>query len=327
MPIKVRISLPKISGQFPDFAASWLGAPMLVSANSLFDHKHKRFRKFEWKRSTFYGDLALDSAGYVAMSLYGGYPWSVDDYVEMMAIGSGISDERNRTGPSFAWWAAMDLCCEPDIAIGRQGVRDRVKGTVDLWEQTVEIVRYWRDYEGANWLTMPMPTIQGWTPSDYVYCLELYAMAFDRLKKTRMDSLFADQGDEFPGLMGVGSVCGRNLHGPDGILSVVETIDQVLPSGVKVHLFGVKGSALSYLHGNPRIESIDSMAWDKRAKEALGQLRRSSGLPMLEANAQYRFTNEWRMEYMKRWYERQGERQIEGEPQSQDDYQLKGGEK
>jgi len=46
----------------------------------------------------------------------------------------------------------------------------------------------------------------------------------------------------------------------------VEALDRVLPSGVGLHLFGVKGTALRFLSDHPRIASVDSMAWDFAAR-------------------------------------------------------------
>jgi len=320
MSIKVRIGVPKISGAFPDFAVGWLGAPILVSANSLYDHGNKRFRDFVWKPSTWYGDVALDSAGFVAMSKYGGYPWSVDDYVEMMAMGSGTGMERSRTGHGpFTWWAAMDLCCEPDIAKDHAEVKARVEGTVAMYMDTVRTVRHWRDVEGCSWLTMPMPTIQGWRPDDYLYCLELYAWAFEKLKRERHESQWADHGDEFPPLMGLGSVCQRHLNGADGLLNIVDQVSRALPPGVALHLFGVKGTALPHLRGNPRIHSTDSMAWDFRAQRALRDVRADSGLPYKEAIRAFPYSNEWRMRFLKEWRDKQQARLEEGEARGGDD--------
>lgn len=39
-------------------------------------------------------------------------------------------------------------------------------------------------------------------------------------------------------------------------------MDRMLPVHVKLHLFGVKGGAISEFGGHPRQASIDSTAWD-----------------------------------------------------------------
>ena len=48
-------------------------------------------------------------------------------------------------------------------------------------------------------------------------------------------------------MVGVGSVCRRHLHGPDGLIAIMGALDRVLPSGTVVHLFGAKGNALPAL--------------------------------------------------------------------------------
>lgn len=49
-------------------------------------------------------------------------------------------------------------------------------------------------------------------------------------------------------------------------MAVLRVLERVLPRHVRLHLFGVKGDALQALHGNPRILSVDSMAWDQAAR-------------------------------------------------------------
>jgi hypothetical protein len=73
---------------------------------------------------------------------------------------------------------------------------------------------------------------------------------------------------ELPALVGVGSVCRRDLSGRAGLLAVVEALDRALPPRTRLHLFGVKGSAIRRLAGHPRVPSVDSMAWDLAARYA-----------------------------------------------------------
>ena len=71
-----------------------------------------------------------------------------------------------------------------------------------------------------------------------------------------------------PPLVGVGSVCRRNVSGRDGLLAILEALDASLPPRTRLHLFGVKGSAIRRLAGHPRVHSVDSMAWDLNARYA-----------------------------------------------------------
>jgi hypothetical protein len=73
-------------------------------------------------------------------------------------------------------------------------------------------------------------------------------------------------------MVGIGSVCRRHLHGPDGLLAIVEALDRVLPEGTVCHLFGAKGSALPALEQAGlahRVGSTDSMAWDMAVRRAM----------------------------------------------------------
>src|SRR3546814_1516716 len=75
-----------------------------------------------------------------------------------------------------------------------------------------------------------MPVIQGRHPGDYERCAEALAHMTERT-----------------GLVGVGSMCRRPVHGADGLIAVVDRLDQILPRRTRLHLFGVKGDAIPYL--------------------------------------------------------------------------------
>lgn len=229
-------------------AAREIGAPTLVSANAFWrdgDHfTHSRDEIFQL------GDVAIDSAGFVAMARYWHYPWSLDRYVDFVA----------RARPT--WWAAPDYCCEPEIARDRAEVLDRVARTAEKL--------HWANAVAADrGVPPPMPVIQGWFPDDYLRCAE------------RMTDL--------PDLVGIGSVCRRDLGGTAGVVSVLSRLDAELPRHVRFHLFGVKGAAIRALAGHPRIASIDSAAWDFNA-------RRRRDL------YDGKYTIETRAAHMKKWY-------------------------
>nr|WP_244138478.1 hypothetical protein [Burkholderia stabilis] len=79
-----------------------------------------------------------------------------------------------------------------------------------------------------------------------------------------------------PALIGLGSVCRRDLHHPKhGLFAILNGLEGRLPQGTKLHLFGVKGAALDRVKMYPFVASCDSMAWDYSArKDAFNQ-----GLP------------------------------------------------
>lgn len=208
--------------------AAALNASLLVSANSLWDNDRKRFRGFECY-SQF--DVALDSGGFVAMKQYGGYRWTVDDYV-MLA---------KRMRPT--WWAQMDFCCEPELADSPSSVWKRIDLTV---HHLRECQRVAQDQD----VPMPVPVLQGWEAGDYCRG-PIYERDF-----------------RWPALVGVGSVCRRHLTGRAGLINVLEALNTALPKHVKLHLFGVKSQAIAKLVSEfpGRIASIDSMAYNMQAR-------------------------------------------------------------
>lgn len=228
MSIVTRVGLPIPGGELLAHCKA-RKLPCLVSANALYARDKDgrgRFRlpppgKFEGV------DCALDSGGFVAMSRYNGFPYTLEEYVELA-----------QAAP-WAWVAPFDLCVESSIAQNRAEVQLRLAGTVR---------NYYRLAAYARDLPLPyiLPTLQGATARDYLWCVDQMGLAHDDGAK----------------LIGVGSMCRRETHGPDGILAIVETLDRALPPGTSLHLFGVKSDSLAPLAGHPRVGSIDSCAWD-----------------------------------------------------------------
>lgn len=246
----IRLGVPLVCGALPR-AAGELGAAVLFSANAF--RRGGRWRPISPALATL--DCALDSAGFVAMVRYGGYPWSRDEYLDLC-----------RAHP-WTWYATRDFCCEPQIARNRGEVLKRVTATVDEFFALRRLATLERG------MRAPMPVLQGWEPDDYALCADLYGFA------------------AWPSLVGLGSVCRRQLHGRDGVARIVDDLDRRLPFGVRLHLFGVKGDVLEALRGHPRVGSIDSMAWDFAARRAGGDRSMSN-----------------RIEHMRRWYARVTER-------------------
>ncbi len=234
--LQMRVGLPLTGGALPA-AARQRGYPVLFSANAFartFAGSHERAGEFQGFRVPRPGqldglDAALDSAGFVAAARYGDYRWTVSDYYDLVGAFP------------WAWHAAMDFCCEPEIAADRPLRLLRIAATaVMLMRCTAEAER--------RGLPAPMPVLQGWTPAEYALCAEWLPLA------------------RWPSLVGLGSVCRRPVHGPTGILAILEAVDALLPEHVRLHLFGVKGEALAVLAKHPRVASADSMAWDMQAR-------------------------------------------------------------
>jgi hypothetical protein len=281
----MRVGLPEVNGRLPT-AAERLGLPVLVSASRLWDARRRRFRARG--ENTWELDIALDSAGFTVMKQWGGeYPWSVEEYVHL-----GLFD-------TWAWFSQPDLCCEPEIADSAAEVERRVAQSADLLAEARDIARELRSREcarlgvsfgasayqdcmGPEGMKWPMPVLQGWLPEHY------------RDSVRRVDAVL---GGRWPEMVGVGSVCRRDIHGEDGLLSILAALDEVLPEDVGLHLFGVKGGAVPhltpYLH---RIASLDSMAWDFAARRS--QHRKPADLAPMD----------WRIQHMTRWAGQQQER-------------------
>lgn len=230
----VRVGLPTTSPVFAD-RCRWLKAPVMISANAL-----RRRGRFRPPRNLELLDVALDSAGFVAMLRYGGFPWSISDYVAL----AGSFE--------WAWWASMDYCCEPEVAADRDEVRRRQDETFRLLGEC----RTEADRQGVQ---PPMPVLQGWTPDDYERAVEQLGPV---------------------GLVGVGSMCRRHVS---GVLPIIDRLDRCLPRDVTLHLFGVKGPAMTALRGHHRIVSVDSMAWDMACRREADNQRTTTRADWLEA--------------------------------------------
>jgi len=259
--VEVRVGIPLTGGKLVA-AAREAGYPVLFSANAFFVAHGKGspmegdFRKFkEIDPQQFEGlDAALDSAGYVAAAKYGDYRWTPEQYLDLAAAFP------------WRWYASIDWCVEPGVAGDRPMRILRMAATANMVGRLNRLA----DIRG---MPRPMPVIQGWTAAEYLECAGWMPLL------------------EWPDLVGVGSVCRRNLSGPDGIFAILDALDARLPRNVRFHMFGVKSAALAKLAGHPRIASSDSMAWDFGAR-----CDRRTGRDMA-----------YRIERMHEWAEKQGE--------------------
>lgn len=239
MPIDIIVGLPHLNEGAILGRARSLQQTALISANGLSRWSTKRgWREWAGWRTRLLQNarglsaLCLDSAGFVAAARYGGFPWSIADYV---ALASSYP---------FRWWASADYCVEAEIARDRGEVIDRLSRTIRA-NRDCRILA--EDYGISDTL---MPVIQGRRPEDYERCI---------------DALWHSIRPGSP--VGVGSMCRREIHGPEGLIAVIDHLDRILPSGVRLHLFGVKGTALPFLLPfGRRIASIDSQAYGISAR-------------------------------------------------------------
>ncbi|WP_313806630.1 hypothetical protein [Sphingobium sp.] len=245
MTMEIIVGLPHLNkGPILDRVVA-LRQPALISANCLSRYSvSKGWRDWTgWRTGQLanarpLASLHLDSAGFVATARYGAFPWSIAHYVALAAAFP------------FRWWASADYCVEQEIAADRAQVLERLSRTIAA---NFECRRRADDH---GILSTMMPVIQGRRPCDYERCLDALWGLIERAP-----------------LIGVGSMCRREVAGPEGLIAVVEHLDRILPRSIRLHLFGVKGPAIPYLLPfGKRIRSIDSQAYGTSARrEALSR--------------------------------------------------------
>lgn len=297
-----------------------LGAPTLLSVGSMF--RGPRGEVTSTGFPTFQGftpvgaaawvtDSALDSAGFTAM-LAGGYRWTPSDYVDFVVTNRGDGEMPF----PWAWWSSMDYCVEPQIAKDREEVQRRMQLTVETYGEILDHLNHWRR-EGVTDVPDPMPILQGRLPEDYAWSARALAKEIDQHHECSCpfggdcEAEWHREHAGLPVLVGLGSVCRRNVHGPDGLLAVLSALDKVLAPHVQLHLFGVKGDALAHIGPyKHRVRSIDSMAWDEAAKRTVQKARKAAGVLDVKPGEPGWISNttENRAAHMRDWYETQREK-------------------
>lgn len=239
--MQIIIGLPTLSRGPLLETALQLGAPVMLSASALARWENSNgVRSFRgWNRRALDRiqglglKLHLDSAGFVAAALRGGYDWTPESYIFDLC-----------SHPAITRFSAMDLCVEREITGGRIGIDDRIARTVNL---------NWRCHRlslEAQTRQRLMPVIQGETPDDYLHCFDAIS-GMIRAGET----------------IGIGSMCRRPTGGKIGTNTIVDALDQALPKDVRFHLFGIKSDgAEAATHYGDRIASIDSQAYGMRAR-------------------------------------------------------------
>lgn len=137
----VRAGLPETTEHLPAVTSA-RAIPVLVSAGRLWNGRAGRFRAPglpTWKQAD------------VALTHHGGYPWSVDDYVELVAVHRGLAPREGGLPAPWSWWSQTDLCCEPEVAADRAAVTHRVEGTARLLRECREAVEWWRGEVLVRW--------------------------------------------------------------------------------------------------------------------------------------------------------------------------------
>jgi hypothetical protein len=209
-----------------------------------------------------FGPWALDSGGFTQIQRHGQWLEHPDSY------GSAVVRILDECGwpPDFA--APQDWMCEPWVVLGGRhdgqdfhgsvfahlGLRRAVRVHQEL---TVENYCYLREqFPMVAWI----PVLQGWTLSDYLRCVDLYAAAgVDLTAEHRV---------------GLGSVCRRESTGEAGLIA-----STLAGLGLRLHGFGFKTDGLR--EHAAHLASADSQAWSRVAR--LQHLR----LPQCTHRARY----------------------------------------
>jgi hypothetical protein len=258
----MRVGIPHSGGRLAAHAFNEDFACM-VSASAFWS---KSARKFHMPEATDLTevDFALDSAGYTGLlnfqrngkqeGIAGIFPWSFEAYLEFANL-SGCS-----------WYSQSDLCVEQAVANNREAIEYRIRATATLLEGALRILYAWQNELSrtcnstvvANLLRPPVPVLQGRNTSDYMLSLDLLNQVWGRWEGWL---------DKAPSLIGVGSMCRRDLLHPDeGLYAIMDTLGRNFPKGSRAHLFGVKNQALNEIPKMDFIASSDSMAWDYSAR-------------------------------------------------------------
>lgn len=141
-----------------------LKATMLVSANAL-SRWHGRGVAREWQgwdlrqlRNIPAGrSLMLDCGGFTSHMRYGGFPWSIDHYIDLAA------------SFPFTLFASFDYPVESEIAHDRATIDERLARTIGANRETR------RRAADAGISGRFMPVLQGRTAADYERCADALA--------------------------------------------------------------------------------------------------------------------------------------------------------
>lgn len=198
--------------------------PLLVSHRRLGHRRTLPRATTEW---------ALDSGGFTELQLHGRWQTDEKDYVRAVRR---YADEIG----NLTWAAPQDWMCEHHILTRtgltvREHQRRTVRNLVRLRELAPEL----------PWV----PTLQGWTLTDYERCADLY------------DRAGIDLAAE--PLVGIGTVCRRQSSAD------VERIMRAFATReLNLHGFGIKITGLNrYAEA---LSSSDSMSWSMRGRYVPG---------------------------------------------------------
>lgn len=190
---------------------------ILISASVLWSRKRGCFIKFNPPKSD---ELFLDPGGFGFHRRNSDYPFTLAQYAEL----------AERLGATSV--ATLDYPCEPKVN------REIHRTNLDRIARSVE----WAERGRKEQPQLPwVPVIQGYTPAEYLRCIDLYE----------------EKGLIRP-YMAIGSLCSRVRR--DSTWEVVRVIRRRL-TGVRLHGFGVSLTLLKDKRIRSALHSADTQAW------------------------------------------------------------------
>lgn len=211
-------------------------------------------------RWTAAGPWVLDSGAFSELSLAGAWSISAREYREEIT-------RIVETIGNLEWASCQDWMCEPPIL---------AKTGLSIEEHQLRTTISVLDLRSLGTAAPIIPVVQGWTLTDYIDHVDLYA----------------SHGLDLRGepVVGLGSVCRR--QGTQEASEIITTLSRM---GLRLHGFGLKILALPKLSGF--LASADSMAWSYEA-------RRRDPLPGCSghincANCR-RYAYRWRLRLLRR---------------------------
>lgn len=139
------------------------------------------------------------------------------------------------------YFALRDYPCEPDV-LEKNGrtVRDHLEATTERHRNLLGLLP---EYQIKG---QPVSVVQGWKLDDYL----------EHLKMLKQNDLLTDY-------VAIGSVCRRNQD--TEIRKIVNEIHGKIGDR-KLHAFGVKANILRFKEMRQKLDSADSMAYEKKTE-------------------------------------------------------------
>ena len=242
------------------------------------------------------GNWIMDSGAFTELNKHGCFQMSPAEYADHIVRWSKCGN--------LVAACTQDYMCEPFMfpqPTAEQRAADREdyheyllhEGANPLWLEMTpwEFEPHYTNVEDHQWLTVYrykhileelrarkcntylMPVLQGYTPEEYIACLDLY----------EKEGLLPHGA-----YVGVGSVCKRNAN-PETVVDVLGAIKRRRPD-LQLHGFGIKITALRDPKVRALLRSADSMAWSVDARHTRNRIRKQGGDPASAPSP-----NDWRV--------------------------------